>query len=70
MTSLRATSPIWASEVSLTRMRERGAEAPFLCPSPLGRLLARFLETRFTRPNRRACSQANNDQMAIRLVTN
>ena len=36
--SLRASSPIWASEASLARTRER--------------------ETRFTRPNRRACSQA------------
>ena len=34
--SLRASSPIWASEASLARSRE----------------------TRFTRPNRRACSQA------------
>ena len=38
--SLRASSPIWASEASLARTRERGTEA------------------RFTRPNRRACSQA------------
>ena len=38
--NLRASSPIWASEASLARTRERGAEA------------------RFTRPNRRACSQA------------
>ena len=37
---LRASSPIWASEASLAKTRERGAEA------------------RFTRPNRRACSQA------------
>ena len=35
--SLRARSPIWASEASLARSRE----------------------TRLTRPNRRACSQAN-----------
>ena len=34
--SLRASSPIWASEASLARSRETG----------------------FTRPNRRACSQA------------
>ena len=55
--SLRASSPIWASEVSLARTRERGAD-PFLCPSRLRRSLARSLETRFTRLNRRACSQA------------
>ena len=56
-TSLRASSPIWASEASLARTRERGA--PFLCPSRLRRSLVRSRETRFTRPNRRACSQAN-----------
>ena len=55
--SLRASSPIWASEASLARTRERGA--PFLCPSRLRRSLARSRETRFTRPNRRACSQAS-----------
>ena len=49
--SLRASSPSWASQSSLARTRERGA-------SRLGRSLARFRETRFTRPNRRACSQA------------
>ena len=54
--SLRASSPIWASEASLARTRERGA--PFLCPSRLRRSLARSRETRFTRPNRRARSQA------------
>ena len=48
-TSLRASSPIWASEASLARTR----------PTRLRRSLARFRETRFTRPNRRACSQAN-----------
>ena len=53
--SLRASSPIWASEASLARTRERGAERPPpLAASPL----ARSRETRFTRPNRRACSQA------------
>ena len=45
--SLRASSPIWASQSSLARTRERGAWR-------LGRLLARFRETRFTRPNRRS----------------
>ena len=34
------------------------ASSPFLCPSRLRRSLARSRETRFTRPNRRACSQA------------
>ena len=38
--------------------RERASEGPFLCPSRLRRSLARSRETRFTRPNRRACSQA------------
>ena len=53
--SLRASSPIWASEASLARTRERGAERPLpLAASPL----ARSRETRFTRPNRRACSEA------------
>ena len=46
--SLWANSPIWASEASLARTRERG---------PLF-LLVRSRETRFTRPNRRACSRA------------
>ena len=49
--SLRASSPIWASEASLARTRERGS-----------RSLARSRETCFTRPNRRACSQANCHQ--------
>ena len=39
---LRASSPIWANEASRAR----------------GRSLARSRETRFARPNRRACSQA------------
>ena len=34
------------------------ASSPFLCPSRLRRSLARSRETRFSRPNRRACSQA------------
>ena len=34
------------------------ASSPFLCPSQLRRSLARSRETRFTHPNRRACSQA------------
>ena len=48
-TSLRASSPIWASEASLARTR----------PTRLRRSLALSRETRFTRPNRRACSKAN-----------
>ena len=61
MASLRASSPIWASEASLARTRERGAaRSPFLCPSRLRRSLARSRETRLTRPNRRACSQATS----------
>ena len=51
--SLQASSPIWVSEVSLARTRERGGR-----PSRLRRSLTRSRETRFTRPNRRACSQA------------
>ena len=58
--SLRASSPIWASDPSLARTRERAAKprgaeesSPFLGPS-----LARSWEARFARPNRRACSQA------------
>ena len=44
--SLRASSPIWASEVSLaSKLSYLGKRSE---PS----------ETRFTRPNRRACSQA------------
>ena len=40
--------------------RERASEGPpFRCPSRLRRSLARSRETRFTRPNRRACLQAN-----------
>ena len=42
--SLRASSPIWASEASLART--------------LRRSLARSRAARFARPNRRACSQA------------
>ena len=34
------------------------ASSPFLCPSRLRRSLTRSRETRFTRPNRRACLQA------------
>ena len=34
------------------------ASSPFLCPSRLRRSLGRSRETRFTLPNRRACSQA------------
>ena len=47
--SLRASSPIWASEASLARTRERA----------LGPSLARSREAHFACPNRRACSQAN-----------
>ena len=43
------SSPIWASEASLARTRRTRRR----------RLLARSRETRFTRANRRACSQAN-----------
>ena len=56
--SLRASSPIWVSEVSLARPRERG-----------GRSLARSRQTRFTRPNRRACSQARRGAASFRYRT-
>ena len=49
--TLRESSAIWAREVSLARGR-----GP--CPSWLRRSLARSREARFTRRNRRACSQA------------
>ena len=51
LASLRASSPIWASELSLARTHDEG---PFLCPLGLRRSLARSRVTRFTRPNRRA----------------
>ena len=47
--SLRASSPIWASEASLARTRERAA---------MPRGAARSREAHFAYPNRRACSQA------------
>ena len=48
-----------AKQASRERTRERGAEErPFPFPSQPRRLLARSREIRFTRPNRRACSQA------------
>ena len=49
--SLRASSPICASETSLARARKRAAK-------PRGPSLARSREARFACPNRRACSQA------------
>ena len=45
--SLRASSPIWASEASRAKTRERAAKP-----------LVRSRETRFACPNRGACSQA------------
>ena len=60
--SLRESSPIWASEASFARTkrasRERASEG--FCPSRRRLSLARSHETRFTRPNRRACSQARS----------
>ena len=50
--SLRASFPIWASEASLARTRERAAK-PRGTGAPRSRVLARL-----ARPNRRACSQA------------
>ena len=51
--SLRASSPIWASEASLERTRELGA-------SRIGRSLARFRETRFTSPRSQAIRYSVN----------
>ena len=48
ISSLRASSPIWAGEASLART--------------LRRSLARSSEISFTRPKRRACSQAGTFQ--------
>ena len=56
--SLRASSPIWTSEVSLARKRERAAK-PQGAEERLCRSLMHSCETRFARPNRRACSQAS-----------
>ena len=38
------------------------ASSPFLCPSRRRRLLACSRETHFTRPNRRACSEATGPE--------
>ena len=55
--SLRASSPIWASEASLARTRERGAERPL----PLAALpLARSRETQIGEPARRLCMYLNS----------
>ena len=45
------------------------ASSPFLCPSRLRRSLARSRETRFTRPNRRACSRANLVTLALPKIS-
>ena len=58
-TSLRASSPIWASKASLARARERAAKPR---GAEAGRSLARSCEARIARPNRRACSQAMGTQ--------
>ena len=65
--SLQSSSPIWASEVSLARTRKRGAEEN---PSRPRRSLTRSRETRFTLPNRRACSQAKHNRDAPTSVKN
>ena len=58
--SLRASSPIWASEASLARTCERAAK-------PRG-AFARSREAHFACPNRRACSQGRtrNDKTSAR----
>ena len=58
---LRASSPVWVSEASLARTRERAAKPP-------GPSLARSREARFARPNRRACSQAKATSFQIFLT--
>ena len=64
--SLRASSPIWASEASLTRARERaakpGAGEGKRNPGPS---LERSREAHFACPNRRACSQASKTATAL-----
>ena len=50
--SLRASSPIWASDTRLARTRKRAAKLR-------GAGQASSREARFACPNRRACSQAN-----------
>ena len=60
--SLRASSPIWASEASLARTRERAAK-PRGAPS-----LARSREAHFAYPNRRACSQATLSERILLLT--
>ena len=55
------------SEVQM-KFYERSLQAlPFLCPSRLCRSLVRSRETRFARPNRRGCSQANNNSVIYTL---
>ena len=56
--SLRASYPVWVSEASLARTRERAAK-------PRGSPLARSRKAHFARPNRRACSQANATSFQI-----
>ena len=51
--SLRASSPVWASEASLARTREPASERAS------GPSIARSGEAHFVCPNRRACSQAS-----------
>ena len=66
--SLRASSPIWASEAT----RERGAEDSFPLPSRLRRSHAHSHETHFTRSNRRAClwlQKTSLARQAIKLTT-
>ena len=70
--SLRASSPIWASEASLPRTRERGAEDSFPLPSRFRRSHAHSHETHFTRSNRRAClwlQKTSLARQAIKLTT-
>ena len=52
-----------ASEASLARTRERGVKERLL-----RRSLARSRETRFARPNRRACSQTTSKYIVLTLV--
>ena len=54
--SLRASSPVWASEAS---------EASLLSSAPS---LARCREAHFAYPNRRACSQARKNEVTGKMI--
>ena len=57
--SLRASSPVWASEAS------EASEASLLSSAPS---LARCREAHFAYPNRRACSQARKNEVTGKMI--